>query len=135
MTTENRFANVIDAIDELVNESLLRGPNDDFSQPLGRTTERGTRTRDLCEYCGRTWHGLPRDDCEGAWVDNSSEADLAAEVYPYYTVEIQIEVASNAAPSSREAALLAVRAILTGDVTATVTTPREDIEEVDLTDC
>ena len=51
---------VIDAIDELVNESLAHGPTDDYNDPFDET----------CPVCGGEWHGLPYNEdyggCPGA---------------------------------------------------------------------
>ena len=40
---------VIDAIDELVNESLAHGPTDDYNEPFD----------EHCPVCDGEWHGLP----------------------------------------------------------------------------
>lgn len=53
---------VIDAIDELVNESLAHGPTDDYNDPFDET----------CPVCSGEWHGLPYDEdyggCPGAYA-------------------------------------------------------------------
>jgi hypothetical protein len=53
----NPKADVVDAISELVDEQLAHGPTDDYRRPfLAR-----------CERCGGEWHGLPDEDCPGAY--------------------------------------------------------------------
>jgi hypothetical protein len=69
---------IIDQIDALVNESLERGPTDDY--------ERDWLAR--CELCGADWHGLTDPDgCPGAfatpaqrdaWADKPGLDDIAA---------------------------------------------------------
>ena len=129
--TVDRVQAAIDAIDELVNESLARGPQDDFCNPWGRTTDEGRRAQENCEYCGAEWHGLPRGECEGAH-GNDGLPD-PEDVWPYYTVEIQVEVAMDVARNPREAALIALRAIVSGEVTCTVTSPDDRVSEVAVT--
>lgn len=54
---------VLDAIDELVNESLSRPITDSYSSPWHDKDGKLT-----CGLCGREWHGLTRDSCPGAYA-------------------------------------------------------------------
>lgn len=47
---------VLDAIAELVDESIAHGPTDDYDRPY----------QERCELCRMAWHGLPRGGCPGA---------------------------------------------------------------------
>lgn len=64
MTKRNPESDVVDAIDELVDESLNHGPTDDYDRPW---TER-------CELCSDEWHGLEGNGevgvqgCPGAYA-------------------------------------------------------------------
>lgn len=129
--TVDRVQAAIDAIDELVNESLARGPQDDYCNPWGRTSDEGRRTQENCEFCGNPWHGLASGDCDGAFGNDGMPA--SEDVWPYFTVEIQVEVAMDVARNPREAALIALRSIVSGEVTCTVTSPDDRVSEVAVT--
>lgn len=68
--TENPERRVLDAIDELVEESLARPISDDYSLPW----------RERCELCGGDWHGLPDTDfgCPGAFATDEQREAFAA---------------------------------------------------------
>lgn len=130
-----------DDIDDLVSASLARGPHDDFSAAWGRTVEvepapvptraprpsaRRSTAAEMCEFCGMSWHGLPLGDCLGSVPDAPEPTDC-------YVVTLEVEVVADGIASPREAALLAIREVFTGEVTLTVTDPTYGIHEVDVT--
>jgi hypothetical protein len=83
---------VLDAIDQLVSESLAQPIVDDYS----------VNRFERCEYCGNQWHGLPSyveelgHDCPGGWAD----ADALAAWRAMYRAPL----ATRAAPGGRAGA-------------------------------
>jgi hypothetical protein len=64
----NSEQRVIAEIDQLINESLQRGPTDDYNAEWH--TEQGDL---LCPVCHAEWHGLDNYHCPGAWATESQQ--------------------------------------------------------------
>lgn len=73
MSTEprNREQDCIDAIDALVDESLERGPRDDYHKPYVAR----------CSLCGASWHGLETEWCPGAYATQDQKDAFIAKTF------------------------------------------------------
>jgi hypothetical protein len=64
----NSEQRVIAEIDQLISESLQRGPTDDYDAEWH--TEQGDL---LCPVCHNEWHGLDNSHCPGAWATTEQQ--------------------------------------------------------------